>query len=148
MAPTLGEMPLSRVNDVRDASSIGLHWCSSSQSPKPVPEILEATQALFKYWYISFLLKLVVLISLSKHPDALDCPNSFLLANWYLDSLAASYSSSSVCFLKFIYLFIYRYAESLLLLWLLSSCRERGLLSSCGAQASHVVASVVAEHGL
>ena len=89
-----------------------------------------------------------MLISLSKHPDALDCPNSFLLANWYLDSLAASYSSSSVCFLKFIYLFIYRCAESLLLLWLLSSCRERGLLSSCGTQASRVVAYVVAEHGL
>ena len=148
MAPTLGEMPLSRANGVRDASSVGLHWCSSSQSPRPVPEILEATQALFKYWYMSFLLKLAVLISLSKHPDALDCPNSFLLAKWYLDSLAASYSSSSVCFLKFIYLFIYRCAESLLLLLPLSSCREWNFSLVVAHRLLIVVASVVAEHGL
>ena len=37
----------------------------------------------------------------------------------------------------FIYLFTFGCAGSLLLLWLFSSCRERDLLSSCGAQTSH-----------
>ena len=82
--------------------------------------------------------KIAVLISLSKRPDALDCPNSFLLADWYLVSLAASHSSSSV-FLN------------------VSICLLRGVLGrSCCSGFSLVVArrllivlaSVVAEPGL
>ena len=34
-------------------------------------------------------------------------------------------------------LFIFGCAGSLLLLWLVSTCREQGLLSSCGALVSH-----------
>ena len=37
----------------------------------------------------------------------------------------------------FVCLFVFGCAGSLLLLWTFSSCRERGLLSSCGAEASH-----------
>ena len=48
----------------------------------------------------------------------------------------------------FIYLFVFGYAGSSLLHGLGSSCSEPGLLSSCGTQASHCVASLVAEHGL
>ena len=53
----------------------------------------------------------------------------------------------SQCFYLFLYIVLYLlkicvfitfgYAGSLLLLELLSNCREWGLLSSCGAQASH-----------
>ena len=49
------------------------------------------------------------------------------------------------CFLMY-YLFIYGCAESSLLLWLFSSCRGQGLLSSCGGWASHCLASLAVEH--
>ena len=48
----------------------------------------------------------------------------------------------------FTYLFIFDCAGSLLLFGLSSSCSKWGLLSSCGAQASHCSASLVVEHGL
>ena len=48
----------------------------------------------------------------------------------------------------FIILFIFDRAGSWLLRGFFSSCSEQGPLSRCGAGASHLVASLVAEHGL
>ena len=51
--------------------------------------------------------------------------------------------------LKYIYLFTYFWlCWAFLLHALFSSCNEQGLLSSCGAQASHCSGFSYAEHGL
>ena len=52
------------------------------------------------------------------------------------------------CYVFKFYLLIYGCAGSSLLCGLFSSCGKRGLLSSCNAQASYGVASLVVEHGL
>ena len=49
---------------------------------------------------------------------------------------------------NFIYLFIFGCAGSLWLCRLFSCCGKQGLLFSCGARASPLVASLVMERGL
>ena len=57
------------------------------------------------------------------------------------------YESLNYTFYNF-YVLIYGCAGSSLLCGLFSSCGKRDLLSSCNAQASYGVASLVVEHGL
>ena len=72
------------------------------------------------------------------------CP--FYLAVWFSAYFTTCLLiSSTTCrtvvfnefFFQICYLLIFGYAGSSLLCGLFSSCREQGLLSSCGAQASH-----------
>ena len=65
--------------------------------------------------------------------------------HWDTESLATG-PPGSPCIKKYIYLFIFGCAASLLQRGLFFGCGEQGLLSSCGLLI--VVASLVAEHRL